>query len=194
MNRKLWFRKTLSMSLAVAVFATSSMFALAGTSRVAGELTVTGSQSSTVTVNGEAAKSGRSIFTASIISTPENAGAVVNLGKSGVIELAPNTTFEITFDEKSVGGNLSAGKLTVLSAIAPVDVKTASGRVVAAGAGESVSAAAGRQDDDDDDGGAAWWLWALVFGGAAAGILIAATQADNDVNLGGTGTVVSPVR
>ncbi|MFN6963087.1 MAG: hypothetical protein ACK4S4_04900 [Pyrinomonadaceae bacterium] len=193
MNSNVWIRKTLSMGLSATIFATSSMFALAAPGKAVGELTVTGSQSAAVTVNGEAAKSGRSIFSSSVISTPENAGAVINLGKSGVIELAPNTTLALSFDDKSLSGDLTSGALTVLSAAAPVMVKTASGEMSAA-AGETVSAAGKRQDDDDNDGGAAWWLWALVFGGAAAGILIAATQADNDVSLGGSGTVVSPVR
>jgi len=193
MNSKVWMRKTLSVGLAAAVFATSSMFALGRAGRIAGELTVIGSTASSVSVNGEAAKSGRSIFSTSVISTPENAGAVINLGKSGVIELAPNTTFAINFDETSLGGSLSTGALTVLSSSSPVNIQTADGKAVNATAGETVSAAGKRQDDDDDDGGAAWWAWALIFGGAAAGILLA-TTADNDADLGGTGTVISPVR
>jgi hypothetical protein len=67
--------------------------------------------------------------------------------------------------------------------------------VIKVAAGESVNAAGKAQDDDDDDdGGAAWWVWALVFGGAAAGVLIAAVNADNRVSLGGTATTISPVR
>jgi hypothetical protein len=176
------------------------MVALAGTGRIAGELTVTGNgmngETPSVTVNGEAAKSGRSVFSSSIIATPENAGAVINLGKTGVIELAPNTTFAVTFDDKSVSGDLTSGKLTVLGSSTGVNVKTLAGNIVKLAAGESVNAAGKAQDDDDDDddGGAAWWVWALVFGGAAAGVLIAAVNADNRVSLGGTATTISPVR
>jgi hypothetical protein len=198
MNSKLWIRRALSTCLMVAVFATYSMVALAGSDRIAGELTITGNglngDTATVTVNGEAAKSGRSIFSSSIIATPSNAGAVINLGKSGIIELAPNSVFTISFDDKSVGGDLSSGKLTVLGASSAVTIKTASGQVVKASTGDSVNAS-GKKDDDPDKGGSpAWWLWAIVFGGAAAGILIAATQADNRVNISGTATTVSPVR
>jgi hypothetical protein len=182
----------------VAVFATYSMVALAGSDRIAGELTITGSglngDTATVTVNGEAAKSGRSIFSSSIIATPSNAGAVINLGKSGIIELAPNTTFTISFDDKSVSGDLSSGKLTVLGASSDISVKTADGKVVKATAGDSVNASGKQDDPPAGGGGPAWWLWAIVFGGAAAGILIAATTANNRVNISGTAVTVSPNR
>jgi hypothetical protein len=183
----------------VAVFATYSMVALANSDRMAGELTVTGNgmngEAPSVTVNGEAARSGRTIFSSSVIATPSNAGAVINLGKSGIIELAPNTTFTVSFDEKSVSGDLTSGKLTVLGSSAGISVKTTTGQLVSVTAGESVNAS-GKKDDDDDDhsGGAAWWVWAVIFGGAAAGILIAAVNADNRVALGGSASTVSPVR
>jgi len=200
MNSRLWIRRALSMCLVVAVYTTYSMVALAGTDRIAGELTVTGNgmngETPSVTVNGETAKSGRSIFSSSLIATPENAGAVINLGKNGVIELAPNTTFAVTFDDNSVSGSLTSGKLTVLGSSTGVSVKTLAGNVIKLAAGESVNASGKAQDsdDDDNDGGAAWWAWALVFGGAAAGVLIAAVNADNRVSLGGTATTISPVR
>jgi len=183
----------------VAILATYSMVALAGSDRRAGELTVTGNgingDAPSVTVNGEAARSGRSIFTSSVIATPANASAVINLGKNGIIELAPNTTFTVSFDDKSVSGDLTSGKLTVLGTSSSVNVKTNTG-MVNLGSGASVNAN-GKKDDDDDangGGGAAWWVWAVIFGGAAAGILIAAVNADNRVALGGTATTISPVR
>jgi hypothetical protein len=175
------------------------MVALAGTDRLAGELTVTGNgingEAPSVTVNGEAARSGRSIFSSSVIATPSNAGAVINLGKNGIIELAPNTTFAVSFDDKAISGDLTSGKLTVLGTSSSVNVKTSTGQMVKLAAGESINAA-GKKDDDDDDhvGGAAWWVWAVIFGGAAAGILIAAVNADNRVALGGTATTISPIR
>ena len=199
MNSKLWIRRALSTCLMVAMFATYSMVALAGSDRMAGELTVTGNgingDTPSVTVNGQAARSGRSIFSSNVIATPSNAGAVINLGKNGIIELAPNTTFYVNFDEKSVGGDLTSGKLTVLGTSASVNVKTLTGQIVNLTAGQSVNAA-GKKDDDDDAraGGAAWWIWAVIFGGAAAGILIAAVNADNRVDLGGTATTISPTR
>jgi len=175
------------------------MIALAGPGRMAGELTVNGNgvngDTPSVTVNGELARSGRSIFTSSVIATPSNASALINLGKNGIIELAPNTTFTVSFDDKTVGGDLTAGKLTVLGTASTVSVKISTGQILKLTAGESVNAS-GKKDDDDDNnhgGGAAWWVWAIIFGGAAAA-LIAAAAADNKIRLGGTAITVSPVR
>ncbi len=115
MNSKVWFRKALSMCLVVATIATYSMVALAGSERVAGELLITGknltAKAPFVKVNGEAAQNGRSIFSSSTIATPENADAIINLGKLGKIELAPNTTLTLTFDEKGISGDLIAGRV-----------------------------------------------------------------------------------
>ena len=196
MNSKVWFRRALSSGLMVAILATYSMVALASPAAAVGELTISasGSDIPNVTVNGEMAKSGRSIFSSSVVSTPENASAVINLGKAGSIELAPNSTFAVSFDSSSISGDLTSGTVTVLGASAPVNVKTVGGQMVKLNAGESASAAGKKDDPDDDHAGAAWWLWAVVFGGAAAGILIATTQADNNVQLGGSAVTVSPVR
>ena len=71
MNRKLWIRKALSMCLCVALLATYSMVALAGPGKAAGELTVSGKNANGeapfVLVNGETARSGRSVFSGSTI-------------------------------------------------------------------------------------------------------------------------------
>ena len=150
MNRKLWIRRALSMCLMVAVFATYSMVALAGSDRIAGELTITGNglNGEIVTVNGEAARSGRTVFSSSVVATPASSGAVINLGKSGIIELAPNTTFTVIFDDKSVSGDLTSGKITVLGAANSVNVKTMAGEIVKLVSGESVSAIANRYYQD----------------------------------------------
>lgn len=200
MNSKLWIHKALSTCLVVAIIATYSMVALAGTGKAAGELLVTGKsingETPFVTVNGETAKTGRSVFSSSTIATPENATAIINLGKTGRIELAPNTTFTVNFDEKGITGSLSSGKITVLGASSNVGVVTADGKTIELTAGESATAN-GKADEKDDKaatkGGAAWWLWALIFGGAAVGVLYAATK-DNSLDLGGSVIVASPNR
>lgn len=195
MNSKLWIRKALSLCLSVAILATYSMVALANSGKVAGELLTTGPNASSVTVNGEMAKPGRSIFSSSTIITPENASAVINLGKLGKISLAPNSTATLSFNEKGISGDLAAGKLTVLNAANAVSVTTLDGTTLLLNSGETALASGLAQDDDDDDGGSgmAWWGFALIFGGAAVGILWAATR-DGNADLGGGGTVVSPVR
>lgn len=190
MNSKLWIKKATSMCLMVAMVATYSMVALANDGKASGELIVNGN--SVVTVNGETAKSGRTIFTSSVISTTEGSSATINLGKAGLIELAPNSAMTVAFDNSVIAVDLAAGKITVLKSNQNVNV-TAIGTSYSLVAGESASATAKKDDDDDEKKGGAWWLWALVFGGAAAGILIAATS-NNDRQLGGGGTVVSPSR
>ena len=196
MNSKTLIRKALSLCLMVAIYATYSMVTLASTERIAGELLISGKNSS-VKVNGEAAQSGRSIFTASTISTPANTSAIINLGKLGKLELAPNTTANISFTDKGINGDLLSGKITVLGTTDAVNIKTTEGKTVKLNAGESVTSGLPKQDDDDDDddkGGAAWWIWAAIFGGAIAGVVIAATSDNNRVALGGGTTVVSTNR
>ena len=197
MNRK-WINKVVSLCLTIALLATYSMTVSAKTDRMAGELTISGKLTNGVTpavlVNGETAQNGRSIFTSSIITTPADANAIIGIAKLGKIELAPNTSLTINFDENGITGDLVAGKVTVLNATSDVNIKTPNGQVAKLGAGESATAGNAQDDDDDNDGGAAWWLYALIFGGAVAGIVIAATTDNNRANLGGGTTVVSPLR
>ena len=200
MNSKVWIRKTLSMCLVVATIATYSMVALAGSERVAGELSVSGKiingETPFVKVNGEAAQSGRSIFSSSTIATPENASATVNIGKAGKIELAPNTTLALSFDDKGISGDLLAGRVTVLNSSDTVDIKTLDGTIVKLNAGNSAVATGKVQDDDDsdNDGGSAVFIWAAILGGAAVGIIIAATTDNNRIAVGGNSLVISPTR
>jgi hypothetical protein len=192
MNSKVWIRKALSMCLTVAIIATYSMVAFAGTEKVAGELLVSGKN--VVTVNGEAAQNGRSIFSSSTIATPADASAIINLGKIGKIELAPGTTLSLSFNEKGISGDLLSGRVTVLSASHAVSIKTAEGKVLSLNVGESALSNASNNNAAQNSGGSSWWVWALVFGGAIAGVVIAATQDNNRVALGGGTTVVSPTR
>src|SRR6185369_13242331 len=107
-----------------------SFVALANSGKAVGELVVTGNNgTSFVTVNGEQAKNGRSVFSSSTLSTPSEFGAVLNLGKAGKLELSPNSTFVVSFDEGSISGELTSGSVTVLSAQSDVKVKTLSDTV-----------------------------------------------------------------
>jgi hypothetical protein len=197
MNSKLWIRKALSMCLSVAILATYSMIALAGPGKAAGELAVSGKlvngEAPFVFVNGEVARSGRSVFSGSTITTSDSNTAVINLSKLGKIELAPNTVLNLTFDDKGIFGELTSGTISVLGAAENVNIKTLNGKTVQLSAGQSVSASGRQDDDDDDDGGAAWWIWGGVFVGAAAVILWTALN-DQDIQLGSSGTVISPTR
>ena len=199
MNSQLWIRKALSMCLVVALIATYSMVTLANSERIAGELLVSGKsvngQTPFVKINNEAAQSGRSVFSSSTVVTPENASAVINLGKIGKIELAPNTTLTLSFSEKGMSGDLTSGRVTVLQAADSVFIRTVGGNLATLKSGDSASAANAQDDTTNDGGGgSAGLLWALILGGAAAGIIIAATSNNNRISLGGGSSVISPTR
>jgi hypothetical protein len=197
MNSKSVIYKAFTTSLLVALIATCSMVTLAIDGKTSGEIVVTGNSAAdtaAVTVNGEPVKSGRTIFSSSTISTSEGAGAILNLGKAGRIELAPDTTFALSFDDAAISGSLAAGSITVLSATKSVSVRTLSGEAVMLNAGDTASANANGQTQATvtNAGHNNWWAFALIFGGAVAGIILA-TKDGNDNNFGATaGTGVSP--
>lgn len=196
MDSKQLIRKTLTLCLAVAVWATYSMVALAASDRIVGELSISGKnvqgENPTVTVNGEKAQNGRSIFSSSTIVTSPNASAIISVAKVGKIELAPDTTIAVSFDENGFNGDLITGKITALGASENVSVKTPDGKTVKLNAGES--AAAGQTQTNTNSGGGAWIWYALIFGGAAAAVLIAATSDNNRTVVGGNTIIVSPLR
>lgn len=200
MNSNLWIRKALSTCLVIATIVTYSMVALANSEKIAGEILVTGrsnaGETSFVKVNGEAAQSGRSIFSSSTVATPENAGAIISLGKIGKIELAPNTTLALSFSEKGISGNLTAGRLTVLSASDKVVINTVGGESLNLTAGDSATASNGQTTDttSDNGGGSAGLIYALILGGAVVGIIFAARSDNNRIALGGGSSVISPSR
>jgi hypothetical protein len=162
-----------------------------------------------VTVNGEEAKTGRTVFSSSTIVTPEYSSAIVNMGKAGEIQVAPNSNLILSFDANSAHVDLTAGTMTVTRSAQGVSV-TSAGSTHTVAAGESASAAGSAPDDYRDSTGkcidadkdgkeecdhsGSWWLWALVFGGATVGIIVGATQGSNNIQLGGGGTVISPSR
>lgn len=199
MKVNLGVRKALSLCLTLSIIATCSMISLANSPKLAGELLLTGKGTNGAVpfalVNGEAANSGRSIFSSSTIVTPEGVSATLNLGKAGIIEVAPNSSIQVAFDGSSITGSLASGSIKVVSAKSEVLFTNAAGEIMSVRSGETAAAAGKAQDDDDDnDGGSAWWLWAIVIGGATAGIIYAATQDSNTINLGGGSTVISPNR
>jgi hypothetical protein len=196
MDSKQLIRKTLTLCLAVAVFATYSMVALAASDKIVGELSISGKnvqeENPTVTVNGENAQNGRSIFSSSTIATSPNASAIISVAKVGKIELAPDTTIVVSFDENGFNGDLITGKITALGVSENVSVKTPDGKSVKLNAGES--AVAGQTQTNTNSGGGAWIWYALIFGGAAAAVLIAATTDNNRTAVGGNTVIVSPLR
>lgn len=197
MSSRVWIRKALSIFLSVAISATCSMITLANSEKIVGEIVISGKsvngQSPLVKVNGETVQSGRSVFSANTISTSENANAVVSLGKIGKVELEPNTTLSLTFDEKGITGNLAAGHVTVLNALDNVTMNIPNGEAVSLNTGESASATNGKVQTADQGNNSHLLLYSIIVGAAIAGILLAATN-DNRIALGGGTTIVSATR
>lgn len=104
-------RTPLALGLSLAMLCMSTMVALAAPqqTRQSGELTVSGS----VMVDGAQAISGATLFSDSTISTAENSSAIVTLNGLGRVELLPNSSLKLGFNEASMMGSLDAGRIRV---------------------------------------------------------------------------------
>ena len=108
MNSRNWGRTAISLSLAAAIMCTYSMVALAAQQTApSGELSVVGQ----VTVNGANAISGATVFTDSTVTTAKGSSAVVSLGKLGRVEVMPESSLKLAFNEGTITGTLDAGKV-----------------------------------------------------------------------------------
>jgi hypothetical protein len=189
------FRKITTLFTLVAVWTVYSMVAFAMPRDSMAEITVSGP----VTVNGQAALSNATILSGSSIVTPENSSAVVNMGKAGKIEVAPNSNLTLSFDAGAAHIDLIAGTVSVLKSAQGVSVSSdGTTHIVAAGESASVAAvkSVGANKNSKTVGGGpggAWWLWALVIGGAAVGIIVASSRSNN-FTLSSSGSVISPTR
>ena len=198
MDSKQLVRKTLTLCLTVVIFAAYSMMTLAASDKIVGELSISGKnvqgEIPAVTVNGEAAQNGRSIFSSSTVATSPNASAIISVAKVGKIELAPDTTMVVSFNENGFTGDLITGKITALGVSDNVSVKTPDGKVIKLNAGESAAAGQTQTQTQTNSGGGAWIWYALIMGGAAAAIVLAATSDSNNTATGGNSIIVSPLR
>lgn len=114
------------------------------------------------------------------------AGTSINFTtKDGVIVVDGSQATSVTVEV--VEGVTS---LTTNSGLAQLHV---GGAVKHVAAGESVNSTPQTDDDDDDLSGGALAVLLLAVGGAVAAVLYAALH-DNDLNFGGTVTVVSPTK
>jgi hypothetical protein len=119
----------ISLCLTVAMMSTYSMVALAApTQSPSGELSVVGE----VSVNGTNAISGATVFTDSTVTTAKGSSAVVSLGKLGRVEILPESSVKLSFNENSVTGTLDAGRVRLsTSAGTAASVVTKDGSAVA---------------------------------------------------------------
>lgn len=191
-NSKRFAVCTTTFGLLFALIVSCSYVSLANANKPVGEILISGSSvvdGKSVTVNGEEAKTGRTIFDSSVISTPAGQSAIVNLGKAGKIQIAPGSSVTIDVAGEAVSGSLSSGSLTVLGSVVPVNVRTAGGDMVRVAAGESVtsSSTAASAKAQTGPGGVDWWIWAAIIAGAATAVVLIVTLDDDD-------NVTSPVR
>jgi ferric-dicitrate binding protein FerR (iron transport regulator) len=130
MINKTWSRKFVAISVAAAVLSVYSMLTLATPGARSGELSVIGS----VSVNGQKAISGGTIFSDSVIVTAKDSTATVSLGKLGRIELLANTSIKLSFTDNSIMGLLDSGSARVSTPVSVlVNLTTKDGSVVVDG-------------------------------------------------------------
>lgn len=203
-------RKLLAIGVTIAI---SQAYAYAGFARAAsaglddaaaratirqGRLITTGGKS--IKVNGVKATTGETIFSGQQLQTPSGIGAIVQLGQSGHVNVAPSTNATLTFEDGQTNIALTSGCVSlttnkgvtgaveVRGIIETTDAETGGtldvctnatpGGLPVIGHGEGNPAAtAGTQqpdtddDDDDDDGGAIWGMSTGAAGALAAGIV-----------------------
>jgi hypothetical protein len=229
-----WSRKSIGFVVSIAVLSVYSMVALAGQAKISGELSASGQ----VTVNGASAISGATVFSDSTVATGANSSAVVSLGKLGRVELLPNTTVKLSFNDASISAALDAGRLQVstLAGVAAIvttkdgaavadasqaasfmvdvecgDTRVASqtGMVELRAGGKATQVAAGSTSTAGTPqpgtrctrlarpgmpgiGGGALAALLLAAGGAVAAAIFAGRSENNDLDFGGSVTVISP--
>lgn len=102
--------KLLHASLLLVIVAVSLSPLNAQQRATAGVLTVA---SGNVTVNGQSAVGGRSIFSPSTIVTSTAGNAIIGIPSVGIIVLKPNSTINLSFNNSSISGDGLAGCITI---------------------------------------------------------------------------------
>ncbi len=87
-----------------------------------------------VTLNGHNAPTGATVFSGGGVKTAENSTAVLSFGAMGQVELANASDFTLALEGKTLGGQLRAGRATIVAPTGvAVKIVTADGPVVADG-------------------------------------------------------------
>lgn len=123
-------RRWLALSLTLVLLAPAAQLVLptARAQEPVGQLTVTGK----VKVNGHPAATGDIVSSGSTVETAKGSSAVVSLGKLGRVEVLPDSSLKLKFDEGSIKGTLEAGRVRLsTSSGVTATVSTRNGKVVA---------------------------------------------------------------
>lgn len=167
-----------------------------GEGEPSGRLTTRGNNP--VSVNGNSARTGETVFSGQQIQTPAGTGATVDLGSMGRVEIAPSTTLTLNFSPEGIRVSLASGcvvlhpgkgvkgvvetsgqgspELTEAAPGSPVDVCSTSGGAPVVNNGAAARAGAGA------NGSRGGGLFGLSKNGTtsllgAAGIIATATTA-----------------
>lgn len=102
--------KLIAVALTIAVSQVCAQVGLAAGDIVQGpqgRLTTGGNNP--VTVNGNSARSGETIFSGQRIQTPAGTGATVQLGQLGRLDIAPSTDVTLTFEAERIDVSVASG-------------------------------------------------------------------------------------
>ena len=162
-----------------------------------GRLTTRGNNP--VTVNGNSAKSGETIFSGQQIQTPEGVGATVQLSGLGRVDIAPNTNLTLTFEEGKISVALASGCViltagkgvvgTVQAGGAEQQTDRANGGVINVCTSQTPGAAPVIGQGAAAGAGAGAGTGGAAAGGVAAGGTAAAPASGGLFGLGTAGTV-----
>ncbi len=133
MLNKLLIKKSVTVMTTLAIWCVYSMVALAAPKDMSGEISVSGQ----VTVNGQNAVSNSSVVSGSTITTGANSTATISLGKVGRVEISPDSSIMLKFNENSITGVLSAGDVRVSNSIGIAATITTKDAAVIADAGQA---------------------------------------------------------
>jgi hypothetical protein len=175
-----------------------------------GKLTTRGNNP--ITVNGNLTNSGTTILTGALLQTPADVGASVQIGKKGLLRMAPKTRLTLNFNDATIDVVLESGLADLTTAPGlKGSITTPDGKTERTDS-TKLSTIVGQKDDDDDDddkdkggaylgsgegegllggvsNGSARAFGLVVFGGAVAAALLI-TLMDDD----GRGSTVSLVK
>ena len=112
-NKVTGIKKTLSVTLMVAVGSLNTLVMSSAMAQISPKLSGEMSVRGTVTLNGASAASGVTVLDMGKIKTGNNGVATVNLGSLGQVELASDSELVLKVENGVIGGNLRAGRVVV---------------------------------------------------------------------------------
>lgn len=140
-----------------------------------------------ISLNGNATNSGATILPGAQLQTPANIGASVQLGRMGVLRLAPETSVTLNFDSSNVDVILNSGYATLTTAAGTkASITTPDGKTTRNDASRLSTIEGQTGDDDNDKKKGAGYLGGEDGEGLLGGTSNSAARAFGLVVLGGS--------